>query len=147
VALFVVFAALLSPDFVFAQFGLVSQTGPSIWVRYAPGLILAGSLTPLMVLDLLRCTNKFAGPMVRTRRFLRHLAKGDQVEPIKFRRGDYWRGYADDLNAVLKRIRALEAQVKAMSNPDELSEGSLSMHAAHGRQSQAQDDADLVYSH
>lgn len=148
VALFVVFAALLSPDFIFATLGLVSPTGPSIWVRYTPGLILAGAMTPLMVLDLLRCTNKFAGPMVRTRRFLRQLAKGEEVDPIKFRRGDYWRGYADDLNALLRRIQVLESQVAATPARDEvLYGGSAADDAETEHESQAREQPKLVYSH
>ena len=46
-SLFVVFVALLSPDFIFATLGLVNPSGPGIWIRYAPGLILAAALTPL----------------------------------------------------------------------------------------------------
>jgi hypothetical protein len=147
-ALFVVFVALLSPDFIFATLGLVSPTGPSVWVRYTPALILAGSLTPLMVLDLLRCTNRFAGPMVRTRRFLRHLANGEVVRPIKFRRGDYWRGYADDLNAVLARIQTLENQVAAMAERSESFEsGSATTAAAAEQDSPERDESELVFSH
>lgn len=111
--LFVVFVALLSPDYIFAVLGVVSPTSPSIWVRYAPGLVLAAGFTGLMVVDLLRSTNRFAGPMVRTRRFLRSLANGEPVEPISFRRHDYWRDYADELNAVLRRIQTLEAKASA----------------------------------
>ncbi len=110
-AIFVVFVALLSPDYIFAVLGLANPNSPSIWLRYAPGLVIAGALTVLMVRDLLRCTNRFTGPMVRARRFLRSLANGESVEPISFRRGDYWRGYADELNAVLRRIESLEEKV------------------------------------
>jgi hypothetical protein len=148
VALFVVFVALLSPDFIFATLGLVSPTSPSIWVRYTPALILAGSMTPIMVLDLLRCTNKFAGPMVRTRRFLRHLANGDEVTPIKFRRGDYWRGYADDLNAVMKRIQALENQVAVMASREEiLSRGQETNETSMESGRRDQEESELVFSH
>lgn len=108
--LFVVFVALLFPEYIFAVLGLVNPSSPSIWVRYAPGLVIAAGFTALMVVDLLRSTNRFAGPMVRTRKFLRSLANGEPVEPISFRRHDYWRGYADELNAVLRRIQTLEAK-------------------------------------
>lgn len=108
--LFVVFIALLSPDFIYAKLGQVSPTRPGIWLRYAPALILAGVMTPLMVLDLLRCTNRFAVPMVRTRRFLRSLANGESVDPIRFRQNDYWRDHADELNAVLRRMQMLEGK-------------------------------------
>lgn len=140
VSLIVVFAALLSPDFIFATLGLVSPAGPSIWVRYAPALILSAALTPVLVLDLLRCTNRFAGPMVRTRRFLRSLANGERVGPIEFRNDDFWKGYADDLNAVLQRIETLERQAAAAGEPAD-------MRANAANVSRAGADADLVYSH
>lgn len=158
--LFVVFASLLTPDFIFASLGLVSPTGPGIWVRYSPGLLLAGTLTPMMVLDLLRCTNRFAGPMVRMRRFLRGLANGEEVKPMRFRRGDYWRGYADDLNAVLKRIETLEAKLAAVTaQPSNTFENAAldgydladETHGAPAEESAEvsgeQRESDLVYSH
>jgi hypothetical protein len=43
------------------------------------------------------------------------LANGQPVEPISFRRDDYWRGYADELNAVLRRIQLLEKKSYATS--------------------------------
>lgn len=140
VSLIVVFAALLSPDFIFVTLGLVSPTGPSIWVRYAPALILSAALTPVLVLDLLRCTNRFAGPMVRTRRFLRSLANGERIEPIEFRNDDFWKGYAGDLNAVLQRIETLERQAAAAGEPAD-------MRASAAEVARAGTDADLVYSH
>ncbi|MEX2188232.1 MAG: hypothetical protein WD875_15605 [Pirellulales bacterium] len=131
VCLFVVFFALLSPDFIYARLGLANPTRTDIWYRYAPALVLAGVLTPLMVLDLLRCTNRFVVPMVRTRRFLHSLAQGEPVDPIKFRRSDYWRDYADALNAVLRRMQMLEgnataaidAEQESLRWPDESANG------------------------
>lgn len=137
--LVVVFAGLLCPEYMFAKLGLVSPTAPSIWLRYAPGLVLAAAITPIMVLDLLRCTNRFAGPMIRTRRLIRALANGERVEPIAFRKGDYWRGYADDLNAVLRRIETLERKAGVAVA------GRVDCAATEPQADEA--DADLVYSH
>jgi hypothetical protein len=138
--LFVVFVALLSPEYIFAILGLVSPTSPSIWLRYAPGLVIASAMTALMALDLLRCTNRFAGPMVRTRRFLRSLANGESVEPISFRRGDYWRGYADELNAVLRHVQSLEEKISVKAEAEDAS-SQWDGISVEGK------DTDLVHSH
>jgi hypothetical protein len=119
VCLFVVFMALLSPEFIHSKYGTLGATPPGIWLRYAPALVLAGVLTPLMVFDLLRCTNRFAVPMVRTRRLLRSLAIGEPVEPIRFRQNDYWQDYANELNAVVGRMQMLEARFAASTEAAE----------------------------
>lgn len=67
---------------------------------WAPGLLL---LVPLAVQDLLRLTNRFAGPKARLARQLRELATGDPG-PLEFRRDDYWQELADDFNRVREEL-------------------------------------------
>ena len=40
------------------------------------------ALLPLVVVDVLRLSNRFVGPLLRLRRSLRQLARGEYVEPI-----------------------------------------------------------------
>ena len=70
---------------------------------WAPGLLL---LVPLAVQDLLRLTNRFAGPKARLARQLRELAAGD-TGPLEFRRDDYWQDLADDFNRVREELLRL----------------------------------------
>jgi hypothetical protein len=49
-------------------------------------------------------SNRFAGPVFRMRRVLREVAQGRVVERVRLRDGDYWHGFADDLNAALQQI-------------------------------------------
>lgn len=67
-------------------------------IYWAPGLMLLG---PLVVYDLLRVSNRFAGPILRLRRGMNALAEGQDAGPIRFRRDDHWH----DLAAVFNRIR------------------------------------------
>jgi hypothetical protein len=59
---------------------------------------------PLVVYDIVRFSHRFAGPMLRYRRAMHDLGRGEHVEPLGFRDGDFWQGLATDFNAVLARI-------------------------------------------
>jgi hypothetical protein len=37
---------------------------------------------------------------------MRALARGEHVEPIEFRRGDFWKEFADEFNAVAARVQS-----------------------------------------
>jgi len=42
--------------------------------------------------------------MVRVRRAMSSLAQGDEVAPIQFRNGDFWKEFATDFNRVIERL-------------------------------------------
>jgi hypothetical protein len=71
---------------------------------YAPAAVASLALLPLVILDVLRLSNRFAGPLVRLRRAMRALARGEHVEPISFREGDFWMEFAQEFNAVAARV-------------------------------------------
>jgi hypothetical protein len=80
-----------------------------LWFQYGPAVIAAALLMPLVIFDIVRLTNRFAGPMYRLRRALHQLAKGEMVPPMSFREGDFWREVATDFNAVVARLQAARA--------------------------------------
>jgi hypothetical protein len=65
-------------------------------------------MLPLMVYDILKLTNRFAGPAFRLRREMRKLAEGQKVYPLKFRDGDYWTDITPAFNAIVQRMETLE---------------------------------------
>jgi hypothetical protein len=77
-----------------------------MWFHFGPALIASFILLPLVVVDIIRVSNRFAGPLIRLRRSMRALARGEHVEPIYFREGDFWRDFADEFNAVAARLQA-----------------------------------------
>lgn len=90
----------------------------AMWHNFGPALLASLLLLPLVVVDSIRLSNRFAGPLVRLRRSMRALADGETVEPIYFRDGDYWQEMADEFNAVAEQMRKLsEVQDEA---PQEL---------------------------
>lgn len=85
-----------------------SETVPSIlrqmWERYSLLVVVTFAMVPYFMYDLIKLTHRFAGPMVRFGNALHRSALGEMVEPIHFRKGDYWQEIADDFNIVLQRI-------------------------------------------
>ncbi len=76
-----------------------------MWFFYGPALIASLILLPLIILDVVRLSNRFVGPFLRLRCSMRALARGEHVAPIKFREGDFWMAFADEFNAVAARIQ------------------------------------------
>lgn len=87
------------------------MTIDQLWFQYGPAFVASMLLFPLILWDLLKMSNRFTGPMLRVRRELKRLARGEHVNPLFFRRGDCWRDMADDFNRVLSRVKELEARV------------------------------------
>jgi hypothetical protein len=75
-------------------------------------LVASGAMLPIVLLDMVKFSHRFAGPMVRLRESMRRSAAGEHVEPVRFRDGDYWQDLADAFNAMQARIDRLE-QVRA----------------------------------
>ncbi len=66
-----------------------------------PLLIVAIALLPVFVLDAVKLSNRFTGPIFRLRRTLAALAEGKSVRPLEFRTNDFWRSLANDFNRVV----------------------------------------------
>ena len=71
-----------------------------MWFFYGPAAIASFLLLPLVIMDIIRISNRFVGPLLRLRRSMRALARGEDVEPIEFRSNDFWYDFADEFNAV-----------------------------------------------
>jgi len=89
-------------------------TGPSrlffrqlddMWFFYGPALVASALMLPVLILDVIRLSNRFAGPLVRLRRSMRALTRGEHVEPIQFRDNDFWHDFAEEFNAVAARVQ------------------------------------------
>ncbi len=72
--------------------------------RYGPALLASCLLLPIVMMDVVRLSNRFVGPVVRLKGALRALAAGENVKPLLFRDNDYWRDMAGDLNEVARQL-------------------------------------------
>ena len=85
---------------------------------WAPGVML---LTPIIIYDLLRVANRWAGPVFRLRREMQQLAGGNALEPVAFRDGDDWQDVTESFNQIrdeLRQLRKLQAAVDLRSKPE-----------------------------
>lgn len=65
----------------------------------------AALLLPLAVYDMLKTSNRIAGPVFRLKRELARLADGESVSDVTFRPGDYWQDLADEFNRLAAGIQ------------------------------------------
>ena len=79
----------------------------NMWYFHGPALIASLLVLPVAVMDMIRVSNRFAGPMVRLRHGMRALAKGRKVAPIEFRKDDFWYEFAEEFNAVVREVEEL----------------------------------------
>lgn len=109
-------------------------TGPSrdlyvhldyLWFHYGPVFVATLLLLPVLVIDTLKISNRFAGPMIRLRVAMRQLADGNpDVEPLHFRNKDFWKDFADDFNRLLKRLES-ERHLAASANESDIPSGNI----------------------
>lgn len=74
------------------------------WHYFVPAITVSICVLPIMLLDLVLFSNRFAGPMMRTRRQLREMAAGAQVSDLHFRRNDYYEDLSHNLNVLRNQI-------------------------------------------
>lgn len=84
-----------------------------MWACLRPLLLATILVMPTIIYDILVLTNRLVGPIVRLRSEMRKLARGEHVEPIRFRKGDFWQEFADEFNAVVARVQAASAAREA----------------------------------
>lgn len=85
-------------------FAPIGQVLAEAWWTYAPLLLVLVCLLPVFVMDTIKLSNRFTGPIYRLRHVARALAEGKPTAPVEFRGGDFWRGLADDMNKVIDRV-------------------------------------------
>ena len=107
---FGIFSLLASVPVVVCTLGLndpppASQLVYQTWVNFWPAVCASLLMLPLVVIDVLRVSNRFAGPAFKMRRALRDLANGKDVEELRFREKDFWRDFADEFNRVSQLVQ------------------------------------------
>ncbi len=99
-----------------------SQLLVLIWHDLSPLIVVSLAISPIIIISVLRFSNRFVGPMLRFRQTIRLLAEGKTPPQIELRKEDYWRDIADDLNqvsALLANTRS-DDQGEAPSDLEEL---------------------------
>ncbi|MBX3418613.1 MAG: hypothetical protein KF851_13495 [Pirellulaceae bacterium] len=115
------FLILTGSCFIFLQ-ALLADPQIPFWERmqkttteFALLGVLMLAILPAFMLDSVRFSNRFVGPIFRLRRALRELKEHGHCETIKFRDHDFWQEIAEDFNAVANQV--MERNSQAQSEP------------------------------
>jgi nitrogen fixation/metabolism regulation signal transduction histidine kinase len=79
-----------------------------LWWTQGPFLLVMLFLLPVFVMDAIKLSHRFAGPIFNLRRAIRRVAEGESPRRLKFRSNDFWQDLAADYNAMLTRLGVLE---------------------------------------
>jgi hypothetical protein len=75
-----------------------------VWLTHGPFLLVMAFMLPVFIVDTIKLSHRFAGPIYRLRQTIRSLAKGGAYTPMKFRDVDFWQGLAEDFNEMITRL-------------------------------------------
>lgn len=89
----------------------VSQHVENLWWTHGPFLLVMVFLLPVFVLDTIRISHRFAGPIYRLRQTIRSIADGKPTKRLKFRDFDFWQGLAEDFNQMVDRLSNHEVEM------------------------------------
>lgn len=77
------------------------------------GLILV-CIFPAFLLDTIRFSNRFVGPVGRLRKYLRHLGQEQNTEELSFRGNDFWSEMADEYNLVAELVENQASEIERL---------------------------------
>jgi nitrogen fixation/metabolism regulation signal transduction histidine kinase len=90
-----------------------------LWWTHGPFLLVLVFLMPEFIVDTIKVSHRFAGPIFALRRAMREIVQGKPPRKLKFRRKDFWQDLADDYNAMLLRLEILDDEVDQATDEEE----------------------------
>jgi hypothetical protein len=84
-----------------------------MWYTHGPFLLVLLFLLPVFVVDTIKLSHRFAGPIYALRKAIREVASGQKARRLKFRKRDFWHDVANDYNSMLERLNVLERDSKS----------------------------------
>lgn len=73
------------------------------------------SLFPAFMLDTIRFSNRFVGPIARVRRYLRQLKNGE-TDHCSFRDNDFWSELAEEFNSVADLVESQKQEITRLKS-------------------------------
>ena len=89
------------------------------WAETAPVLVILIAMLPIFVWDTVKFSHRFAGPMYRFHKTVKSLSAGEEVQPIRLRKGDFWMDVADDFNSMIERLTSERNQRASATDWDD----------------------------
>ncbi len=106
--LFITLPHVIAIAFVNQEITLADQAR-LIWHDCRPILVATLLVLPMAIYDLLKLTQRFTGPVYRLQNQLNRLAQGEQIDPLSFRDGDFWKELAEPMNKIAERLETQTA--------------------------------------
>ncbi len=100
----------------------IREHAQNVWWTHGPFLMVLVFMLPVFILDTIKLSHRFAGPIYRMRQTIRSLAKGGAYSPMKFRDHDFWQGMAEDFNQMVERLVSEKTLTIAGADEDEAGE-------------------------
>ena len=85
-------------------FRSLAEHTQQLWWTHGPFLLVLVFLLPVFVLDTIKLSHRFAGPIYRLRQTILEIADGNPPPRLKFRDFDFWQGLAEDLNRMVEQL-------------------------------------------
>lgn len=92
---------------------------PALLGGFAISLLASLIVLPVILYDLTRMSNRFAGPMYRLRQTMQRAAAGERVSSVYFRDHDYWQEFADAFNVLNDRLQSQEKTIEQLETQEE----------------------------
>lgn len=93
-----------------------------VWKQYGILILVMICFLPAFIYDSVKLSHRFAGPIYKLRGVLKAMADGEDIEPMRFRKSDYWFTIADDVNRIAERLKQARAQNEEEQSEDEMME-------------------------
>jgi hypothetical protein len=87
---------------------------------HGPLLLVMVFMLPVFVIDTIKLSHRFTGPIFALRRAMREVAQGQPPRQVHFRSNDFWHEVADDYNAMLARLGANVDKTEAITDDEQL---------------------------
>lgn len=85
-------------------FRSLAEHTQQLWWTHGPFLLVMVFLLPVFVLDTVKLSHRFAGPIYRLRKVILEIADGSPPPRLKFRDFDFWQGLAADFNRMVDQL-------------------------------------------
>ena len=92
-------------------FRSLAEHTQQLWWTHGPFLLVMVFLLPVFVLDTIKLSNRFAGPIYWLRQTIRGIAEGNPAPRLKFRDFDFWQGMAEEFNRMVERLTKNDVEV------------------------------------
>ena len=89
-----------------------------MWWTHGPFLLVMFFMLPVFIVDTIKLSHRFAGPIYRLRNVIKGMAEGEPFKPVKFREMDFWQDLADDFNTMIERVGGQSSDARDIETVD-----------------------------